>query len=144
MLRLEILIKDSSKNVILDAFVERLFMTIQQEISFKANRKKYQIREPYILKMNFIKWRDKAPDHIDLFYYITRCLVLNKERSRYVIELNSRNLVVGSQTLVKDLIRLLEYGNEVLQAYPLIRDILSYYQKHWEDEFDNIVDRTLF
>ena len=144
MLQLIIPIDNEETSGLLNRYVRRLFQVIQQDIQYKANRQKYKVREPYILQMNFIKWNDKPPDTIDLFYYITHSLYLHKGRNCYIIELNDRPLVTGSKTLVKDLVRLLEYGNENLPPYPLIRDILLYYQIHWEDEFENIINKTMF
>lgn len=144
MLQLIIPIENEETGGLLDRYVRRLFQVIQQDIQYKANRKKYQVREPYILQMNFIKWNDKPPKELDLFYYITHCLCLHKGRGCYIIELDSRPLVTGSRTPVKDLVRLLEYGNEKLPAYPLISEILSYYQEHYEDEFVKVIERTMF
>ena len=142
-MRLEIPIKNNDYDRVLNVYVRQLFKVIKDDIRTKANIQKYKVREPYILSMDFIKWRNEVPDHIDLFYYVTRCLVLKKEKECYVITLNDRALVNGSLTLVKDLIRLLEYGNEKLPAYPLIRNILMYHQEHWKDEFSKVVARSL-
>ena len=79
----------------------------------------------------------------DLFYYITHCLYLHRDRGCYIIALENTTPVRGSRTLVKDLVRLLEYGNEVLPPYPLIREILSYYQQNWEEEFANVIEKVL-
>ena len=142
MLTLEIPYENGSI-ALYNTFCKQLYNAIQRAIYNKADRRKYQVREPYILQMNFIKWKGKPLDEINLYYYITHCLVLKQTNKGYVIELNNYMRVKGSMTLVKDLIRLVEYGNEVLPEYPLIREILSYYQNHYMDEYGNIVIQGL-
>lgn len=140
-MRLEIPYDESYYRPLYDTYCKQLYKVIQDEIRYSLNYNKYLIREPYILKMNFIKWKNKPLDKIDLRFYITHCLVLNKTKDGYVIELNDTALVTGSLTKVKDLIRLIEYGNEILPAYPLIRNVLAYYQVHWQDEFQNVLEK---
>lgn len=116
---------DELKQANAASFCLRLLRIIRAEIFLKANRQKYKVREPIILSIDFIKWNSAPPKTIDLFYYIADCLVLEKTDYGYIIKVNDKRIIPGSTTLIKDLVRLLEYGCALFPPYPLIRDILS-------------------
>lgn len=110
-----------------------LFGSIKDSIRRQMKKEKYEIRESVIIKSSVIRWYKSPPKKLDIAKYINSCLELIKIRGEYVVALNERKRVKGSSTKVSTLVRLIEYGNEVITPYPLIRRIISYYQSHYKD-----------
>lgn len=112
-------------------FCRLLFLSIKATIQTNINMKKYRVREKAILKSSVIQWDKKPPKELDLVYYINHCLELVFLNGNYVIRLNDKLKIPGSSTRVSTLIRLLEYGNEEIPAYPYIRTILADYRSSY-------------
>lgn len=110
-------------------YCEFILDKINETIAQKADPRKYKVREELILKSSLISWRGDPPKSIDLMHLVCHCLSLKRIKGEYVITLNEYRLVPKSRTKLSKLIRLLEYGNEEIPPYPLIRSILVYYQK---------------
>lgn len=119
-----------------------IFQEIKVTTKQKMNPLKYQVRESFVLNSKVIKWTYK-PLSIDLVYYMNHCLEMKKVRGVYVIRLNEKTKVKGSKTKVSTLIRLLEYGNEVLKPLPLIRVVMSYYRKNYPYLLKEFFERRL-
>lgn len=119
-----------------------IFQEIKSMISQKVNPLKYHVRETFVLNSKVIKWIYK-PTSLDLVYYINHCLEMKKVRGVYVIRLNEKMKVRGSRTKVSTLVRLLEYGNEVLKPLPLVRTVMSYYQKSYPYLLKEFFERRL-
>lgn len=108
----------------------KVFYFVRHEVYAKADRRKYKVREPIILATDFIKWNSTPPKTLDLFYYVTTCLLIEKTEDGCIIKVNDKAVIPGSTTLVKDLVRLLEYGCNLFPAYPVIRDVLASISQH--------------
>ena len=114
-------------------FCKVLFMNLCKAIKENINPKKYKIRENAILSSSVIRWNKKPPRTIDLVYYITHCLELVYVKGNYIIRLNESKRIPGSSTKVSTLIRLLEFGNEKIPAYPYIRRYIQIYMDSYNE-----------
>jgi len=97
----------------------------------KHYHKKYEVREKYILKSSLIKWKGKVPSHLDLPYYIENCLILSYVQGTYVIRINPKQVIKGSLTPVKLLIKMLEYGTTIVPAFPMLRRLFRWYSENY-------------
>lgn len=109
-------------------YSEFLFDRICEEVHDLINPRKYKVREPLVLSSSVIKWVHK-PQTIDLESYVERCLELVIVEGEFVIRVDPRSLVRGSRTRVLTLIRLLEYGSEVVPPYKVVTRVLLKYSK---------------
>lgn len=120
-----------------------LYEEIQQSIKDKVDKRKYDVRVPYIINSSVMKWNTKPPATVNLVYYITHCLELSKEKGEYVIRINPRIKVLGSKTKVSTLVRLLEYGNEKIPPLPVVRSVLLYYQVAYPYLLTEFIERRM-
>lgn len=107
-----------------------IFSRVKHSVEKSADPLKYKARVADVLSSSVIKWDgDPPPSFIDLRSYVIRCLVMVKVKGEYVIKINESQRVHKSRTKVSTLVRLLEYGNERVLAYPVITRVLMHYQK---------------
>lgn len=132
MIKFEIEYDDKGNDPLYRILCYKIFYSLKSEINRSLDPRKYKIREPFILKSSLIKWNGDPPDSIDLVDYVNNCLTINYIEGYYVIGLDDRR-IPGSTTKLSTLIRLLEYGNEKLPAYPLIRNIIMDYKLHYKE-----------
>lgn len=117
-----------------DDYCRFIFSEVKKSIESLINPLKYRVRQNSIINSSLLVWdTEEPPKTIDLVYYVTHCLEMVKVRQEYVIRLNDTNKVSGSSTKVSTLVRLLEYGNEKVDAYPLITRVLNYYKKNYKN-----------
>ena len=102
-----------------------LFDKVKESVSDLINPRKYKVREKAVIESSVMRWV-VVPLELDLVYYVENCLELVKVKGEYVIRVRDDLRVRGSRTKVKTLIRLLEYGNEKIPSYPVIRRVLLY------------------
>lgn len=111
-----------------------VFSEIKKSIEALINPLKYQVRQNSVINSSVISWdSEEPPETINLVYYMTHCLEMVKVRKDYVIRVNDTRKISGSSTKVSTLVRLLEYGNESVSAYPVITRVLDYYRKNYKN-----------
>jgi hypothetical protein len=120
-----------------------LFSKIKETISLEINSLKYKVREPYILSCSIIEWAGNPPKSIDLERIIKNCLVLKRIKGTYVIKVSNRK-IPGTYTKMSTLVRLLEYGNEDIPPYPLIRSVFKFYYKIYKDLIPQFMNERMF
>lgn len=117
-----------------DDYCRFIFSEVKKSIESLINPLKYQVRQKSIIDSSVIVWdSEEPPETINLVYYVNNCLEMVKVRKEYVIRLNDTRKVSGSSTKVSTLIRLLEYGNENVDPYPVITRVLSYYKYNYKN-----------
>lgn len=114
-------------------YCEFLFEEIKKSVKRLINPLKYRARESLVLKSSVIKWTSKKPKSIDLSSYVENCLEMVRIKGEFVVRVRDDQVVRGSKTKVKTLVRLLEYGNESVPAYPVLRRVLLFYSKVYKD-----------
>lgn len=114
-------------------YCEFLFEEIKKSVKMLINPLKYRARENLVLKSSVIKWTSKKPKSINLISYVESCLEMVRVKGEFVIRVRDDQVVRGSKTKVKTLIRLLEYGNESVPAYPVLRRVLLLYSKVYKN-----------
>lgn len=113
-------------------YCDFLFDMIERSVSELINPLKYHVREKSVIESPVIRWI-KVPKTINLVSYVENCLEMVRDKGEYVIRVREDQRVRGSRTKVKTLIRLLEYGNEKIPAYPVIRVVLKTYSKIYQN-----------
>lgn len=106
-----------------------IFDSVKQTIHKSIDNRKYKVREKAILESSVIQWDGRPPRHIDLIYYVENCLVMTKEYGEFLIHLDESKVIPNSSTKVSTLIRLLEYGNELIPPYPLVSQVILYFSQ---------------
>lgn len=114
-------------------YCEFLFEEIKKSVKRLINPLKYRARESLVLKSSVIKWTSKKPKSINLSSYVENCLEMVRVKGEFVVRIRDDQVVSGSKTKVKTLVRLLEYGNESVPAYPVLRRVLLFYSKVYKD-----------
>ena len=113
-------------------YCEFLFDRVEDSVRELINPLKYHVREKVVIKSPVIRWI-KVPDSVNLTQYVENCLEMVRDRGEYLIRVREDQRIRGSRTKVKTLIRLLEYGNDKIPAYPVIRVVLSYYSQIYQN-----------
>lgn len=120
-----------------------LYEEIQKSVKNSINKRKYDVRVPYVINSSIMKWNNKPPSSLNLVYYVTHCLELVREKNEYVIRVNPKMKVLGSKTKVSTLIRLLEFGNEKIPPLPVICSVLKYYQERYPYLLTEFIERRM-
>lgn len=107
-------------------FCEYLFDQINGTLSDLINDKKLNVRERLIVESSVINWTTKV-EKINLRYYVENCLEMVNVKGDYIIRVRRDLRVRNSRSSVYTLIKLLEYGNETVPAYPIVRAVLLLY-----------------
>lgn len=113
-------------------YCEFLLDRVKDSVHDLINPTKYHIREKYVIESSIMRWVI-VPKSIDLVHYVENCFEMVKYKGEYVIRVRDDLRVHGSKTKVKTLIRLLEYGNDKIPPYPVIRRVLFYYSQVYQD-----------
>lgn len=113
-------------------YCEFLFDRVEESVSELINPFKYHVREKAVIESQVIRWV-RIPDSINLVPYVENCFEMVRDKGEYVIRVREDQRIRDSRTKVKTLIRLLEYGNEKVPAYPVIRTVLTYYSRVYKD-----------
>lgn len=113
-------------------YCEFILESAENSIRELINPLKYHVREKSVIESPVMRWV-KIPSTINLTQYVENCLEMVRDRGEYVIRVREDQRVSGSHTKVKTLIRLLEYGNERIPAYPVVRKVLMYYSQVYRD-----------
>lgn len=108
-----------------------IFSEIRKAVENLADPLKYKVRSPDVLESSVIRWIGDPPDFIDLRSYVIRSLEMVRIKGEYIVRVSESQRVYGARTKVSTLVRLLEYGNEKVLAYPVITRVLQYYQKKY-------------
>lgn len=127
MIRFKIHFESIVERSLYEDYCKFIYESVQRTVKELIDPKKYRVREKLILESSVIKWEGHPPKHIDLAYYVENCLTMTKEDGEYVIHLDDYKVVTGSRTQVSTLVRLLEYGNEKIPPYPVVRRVMYYY-----------------
>lgn len=115
-----------------DDYCEFIFERVKEDLYDLINPLKYRVREKAVIESSVMRWV-VVPRTIDLARYIEDCLEMVKNKGEFVIRVRSDLRVRYSRTSVKTLVRLLEYGNEKIPPYPVVRRVLKYYSLIYKD-----------
>ena len=74
----------------------------------------------------------KVPDNLESL--IVDSIVLTKVNDEYIIQVDTKKSLPGSDIKVSTLVRLLEYGNEVIRPYHVIRRVFQHYSRIYNNE----------
>lgn len=107
-------------------FCSYLFDQINETLSDLINDKKLNVRERLIVKSSVINWTTKV-EKINLRYYIENCLEMVSIKGDYIVRVRRDLRIKNSRSSVYTLIKLLEYGNRTIPAYPVVRVVLLLY-----------------
>lgn len=108
-----------------------VFESVIDTLRDQVNLRKYKVRESQVLESSVINWTHK-PRTVNLYRLVEDSLVLRRENGVYTICLDSYKYVPGSKTKLSTLVRLLEYGNEKIQPYPLVSSVLHYFAENYK------------
>lgn len=120
-----------------------IFDSIQNNIEDLINSRKYKVRERLVLESSVIKWDIRPPSSIDLAKYVKNCLEMVRDKGEYVIQVSPLQKIENSSTKVSTLVRLLEYGNERIPPYPVIRTVMRYYRKFYSRLFIKFIKERM-
>ena len=117
-----------------------LFRQVKEDIYSLANKKQqnYKIRKMLLDQLGIV---DKGIlESLDLIQCVTNSIELNFNEGIYLIQLNPRKRIKGTNLKLKQLVRLLEFGTLTFPELPVIRRVFKKYQDGYEELFDDFIE----
>lgn len=94
---------------------------------------KFKVRYDYIVD-NFIKWNIKPKSKIDLKQIVKDSFIIQLYDKGYCIMLDPNKIIPFSSTKYSTVVRLIEYGNEKITAYPFLHKLFNEYYLKFDNE----------
>ena len=126
-------VDDEKEYKIMEDFCVWLIRKMSQEINTKINRRKIQLRIPYLYKVDWIQWENKKKDlTVDI---LLQCIFNSISVQRYrkniwKIQTNNKILIPGTYTSIDRFIRFLNYGDNHINGTGIFTKLEQNYRFH--------------
>jgi len=114
-------------NLPLKDFCEELIVKIKRETLAKLNFQKLGLRDDYINSDKVLKFvgSKRYISSVSVINLALNNMVVKDGGSFLTISINENMKLYGTENKLIDIIKLIEYGNQELQPYMLIRDTID-------------------
>lgn len=135
----------NDNNLELDDFCNWLILEMRKYMSSSLDYGKLIPFNNYIndSDINAIKWNDKDKAYTisvrELTLWAFDYMVVKKEGNDYIIKFDNNALIPDTSTKIIDIIKLINYGNLTLFAYPIFDEMTDFFALNIDSYLDKYI-----